>query len=111
VPTRKPPAPARIEIDPLLTYRLLDPVAVYTTGLAPEQQKQAAERGELAGELPFRLTATGNFAWLGQQLLNIQAARLATVRARAKQLATERASASDKPAELKQRSRKRKAAA
>jgi hypothetical protein len=86
------------QIHPDLTYRLNNPISVHCIGLAPEQQKAAADDGALAGEKPFRLTANGPWAWLGEQLLHIKADRLAKARASTSEIPT-------------QANRKRKAAA
>ncbi len=80
MPAPKVELPSDGRIHPDLTYRVNHPLAVGATGLAPEQQKQAAERGELAGEKPFRLTPHGPWAWLGLQLLHINEDRLARSR-------------------------------
>ena len=81
MPAKKPPIPRNFQIHPDRIYRLSDPIAVHCIGLAPEQQKEAADSGALAGERPFRLTPNGPWAWLGEQLLNIKADRLAKARA------------------------------
>jgi hypothetical protein len=81
MPAKKPPIPRNFQIHADLTYRLSDPISVHSIGLAPEQQKAAADCGALAGERPFRLTPAGPWAWLGEQLLNIKADRLARARA------------------------------
>jgi hypothetical protein len=82
---KKPPAPLDAKIHPQLSYRLSDPLAVHCTGLAPVQQLVAAEQGDLAGEVPTRLTSAPKapFIWVGQQLLNIQTARITKARAEA----------------------------
>jgi hypothetical protein len=110
MPAKKPAPPPHAEISPLLSYRINDPIAVHTTGLAATQQLEAAKLGDLAGEMPVRLTSSPRapFIWIGQQLLNIQAARLAKARAEAERLAAERTNTSQVPPKT---SRKRKAAA
>jgi hypothetical protein len=110
--TKKPAPPAHFDINPLQSYRLNDPVSVAVTGLAPSQQREAAEAGHLAGEEPVSLTASAKAPqiWVGQQLINIQTKRLADARARAERRAAERASASKKIPEVKHRNCKHNAA-
>jgi hypothetical protein len=97
MPAKKPPAPQNFQIHADLTYRLSDPMSVHSIGLAPEQQKKAADCGALAGERPFRLTPNGPWAWLGEQLLHIKAERLARVRAEVEHLATIRLAKARRP--------------
>ncbi len=107
---RKSPLPLHLEIHPHAAYRLNDPVVVAVIGLAPPQQREAAARGELAGEVPVKGTPSGRLLfWLGEQLLRIQAARLAEARARSGRLAAEHAQKIPAP-KGQQPSRKRRVA-
>jgi hypothetical protein len=78
---RKPRKPrVNVEIHPQLSYRLTDPLAIHVIGLGPAQQQEAIARGELP--VPPKLTPSGRArAWIGQQLLDIQAERLKRARA------------------------------
>jgi hypothetical protein len=98
---KKPPAPAHFEINPYQSYPLNHPVPVHVIGLAPPQQLEAAKAGELAGERPVRVTSSPNapFIWIGQSLLNIQAARLK--RAQSEDKAERVAALKKKAAEVK----------
>jgi hypothetical protein len=73
---KKPKLPLNAEIVPHFTYRKFSPVALNVIGLGPSQLDEAIERGELPP--PLDLTPSGRAqGWTGQQLLDLQAERLA----------------------------------
>jgi hypothetical protein len=73
---KKPPPPSGAEvIHPHFSYRINSPIAIGVTGLGTTQQREAWKDGRLP--MPTRLTEGGHFAYTGQQLIDLQASRLA----------------------------------
>jgi hypothetical protein len=84
---KKPSLPT--EINPHFSYRINSTPAIAVTGLGPTQQREAWKKGELP--VPPRLTPDGPYAYVGQQLIDVQKKRLAEAQAEEKRLAAERA--------------------
>jgi hypothetical protein len=86
---KKPKQSLTAEIVPHFIYRKFSPVALNTIGLCPSQIDEAIERGEI--DPPLDLTPSGRAqGWTNQQLLDLQAKRLARAREKAEHLAAAR---------------------